>query len=72
MAPSTAPGFRPAARAGNPEALIGLGDAYRRLKRTRDALDAYRQYLKQYPRGENSSIAQRQVELLNEQLVAEP
>ena len=44
--------FRPAARAGNPEALIGLGDAYRRLNRVRDALAAYRQYLKQYPRGE--------------------
>ena len=43
-----------------------------RWMRIARALDAYRQYLKQYPRGENSSIAQRQVELLNEQLVAEP
>jgi len=64
--------FRPAARGGNPEALIGLGDAYRRLGRAKEALAAYREYLERYPRGERSSIAQRQVELLTEQLEDNP
>jgi predicted Zn finger-like uncharacterized protein len=64
--------FRPAAKSGNPEALIGLGDAYRRLGRVRDALAAYKEYLQRYPRGERRSIAQRQVELLTEQLESNP
>jgi predicted Zn finger-like uncharacterized protein len=64
--------FRPAAKSGNPEALIGLGDAYRRLGRVRDALDAYKQYMQRYPRGERRSIAQRQIELLTEQLESNP
>src|SRR5262249_13472723 len=37
--------FLPAAHAGNLEALIGLGDTYRRLNRPRDALKAYQTYL---------------------------
>jgi predicted Zn finger-like uncharacterized protein len=64
--------FRPAAKGGNPEALIGLGDAFRRLGRARDALDAYKEYMQRYPRGERRSIAQRQIELLTEQLESNP
>ena len=64
--------FAPAAKGGNPEALIGLGDAYRRLGRMRDALVAYKEYLDRYPRGERRSIAQRQIELLTEQLESDP
>ncbi len=60
--------FRPAARDGHPEAFIGLGDAYRRLGRSKDALDAYQTYLRRFPKGVRSSIAQRQSELLTEQL----
>jgi predicted Zn finger-like uncharacterized protein len=60
--------FRPAAKSGHAEAFIGLGDAYRRLGRSRDALDAYKTYLQRYPTGARSSIAQRQSELLTEQL----
>ena len=63
--------FGPAAKGGNPEALIGLGDAYRRLGRMRDALVAYKEYLERYPRGERRSIAQRQIELLTEQLASD-
>jgi tetratricopeptide (TPR) repeat protein len=60
--------FKPAASAGHAEALIGLGDAYRRLGRTRAALEAYQKYLKQFPGGSRTSIAQRQIELLQEQV----
>jgi tetratricopeptide (TPR) repeat protein len=60
--------FKPAARDGRAEALIGLGDAYRRLGRIRDALVAYQTYLHRYPNGTRSSIARRQSELLSEQL----
>jgi tetratricopeptide (TPR) repeat protein len=60
--------FRPAAQHGHAEAFIGMGDAYRRLGRTRDALDAYQTYLKRFPDGPRRSIAQHQSELLSEQL----
>jgi predicted Zn finger-like uncharacterized protein len=60
--------FRPAAQHGHAEALIGLGDALRRIGRTREALDAYNMYLKRFPDGARRSIAQHQSELLSEQL----
>ena len=60
--------FLPAAHAGNLEALIGLGDAYRRLNRPRDALKAYQSYLNREPSGPRSSIARSQVERLNDAL----
>ena len=45
-----------------------MGDAYRRIGRTREALDAYETYLKRFPDGPRRSIAQHQSELLSEQL----
>jgi predicted Zn finger-like uncharacterized protein len=60
--------FRSAASRDHADALIGLGDAYRKLGRTKDALEAYRSYLKRFPKGDQRSIAQRQSELLAEQL----
>jgi tetratricopeptide (TPR) repeat protein len=62
--------FKPAARAGHAEAWIGLGDTYRRVGRMRDALDAYKTYLSRFPKGPRKSIAERQIQLLNEQLAA--
>ncbi len=59
--------FRKAKRRGHPEAFIGLGDAYRRLGRIEDALDAYEAYLVRFPGGDRRSIARRQIELLSEQ-----
>jgi predicted Zn finger-like uncharacterized protein len=64
--------FAPAARAGHSEALIGLGDTYRRIGRTAQALEAYQTYVKRFPRGSRRSIAQRQIELLREQELASP
>jgi len=60
--------FRPAATRGSPDAWLGLGDSYRRLGRMRDALAAYKTYEERFPAGSRSSIAQRQIELLTEQL----
>lgn len=60
--------FRAAATAGSAEALIGLGDAYRRLGKLRAALSAYREYVQRYPKGDRGSIARHQIELLTEQL----
>jgi tetratricopeptide (TPR) repeat protein len=62
--------FRAAAATGHPDAAIGLGDTYRRLGRLDDALKAYRSYLKRFPQGARRSIAEHQVELLQEQLGA--
>ena len=56
--------FRPAARAGYGDAYIGLGDAYRRLGRDREALEAYQSYLERRPNGPRASIARRQVDEL--------
>ena len=64
--------FRPAANHGHAEALIGLGDAFRRLNRPRDALNAYQTYLQRFPHGDRQSIAQHQSELLSEQLGSSP
>jgi regulator of sirC expression with transglutaminase-like and TPR domain len=60
--------FVAAARSGNDDALIGLGEAYRRLQRPRDALRAYQNYLNRVPNGKQVSIARAQVERLSEEL----
>jgi tetratricopeptide (TPR) repeat protein len=60
--------FLPAAKVGHGEALIGLGDTYRRVGRSEEALEAYKTYVRRFPRGSRRSIAQRQIELLREQL----
>jgi hypothetical protein len=60
--------FLPAAKVGYGEALIGLGDTYRRVGRSEEALEAYKTYVRRFPRGSRRSIAQRQIELLREQL----
>jgi tetratricopeptide (TPR) repeat protein len=62
--------FLAATRAGNDEAWIGLGDAYRRLGRPRDALRAYQSYLTRSPNGRQISIAQAQIDRLTEELNA--
>jgi predicted Zn finger-like uncharacterized protein len=59
--------FLAATRVGNDDALIGLGDAYRRMSRPRDALRAYQNYLTRNPNGRHASIAQAQVERLSEE-----
>jgi tetratricopeptide (TPR) repeat protein len=60
--------FRSAASGGHSDALIGLGDAYRRLGRFADALRTYKSYLSRFPRGPRRSIAEHQIELLQEHL----
>jgi predicted Zn finger-like uncharacterized protein len=60
--------FLPAAKVGYGEALIGLGDTYRRIGRSEEALEAYKTYVRRFPRGSRRTIAQRQIELLEEQL----
>ncbi len=62
--------FAPAAQKGNASALIGLGDAYRRLKRPRDAMKAYQNYLTREPTGPQANIARAQLERLGEELGA--
>lgn len=64
--------FRVAAAAGYPDATIGLGDTYRRLGRLDDALRTYKGYLKRFPRGARRSIAEHQIELLQEQVGTRP
>lgn len=59
--------FTPASVAGFGDALIGLGDTYRRLGRNEDALRAYERYLNRFPNGPRASIAGRQAERLREQ-----
>ncbi len=60
--------FLPATRAGNSEAFIGLGDAYRRMGKLREALRAYQSYLSHEPSGAQANIARTQIDRLNEQL----
>lgn len=59
--------FTPASVAGFGDALIGLGDTYRRLGRNEDALSAYERYLNRFPNGPRASIAGRQAERLREE-----
>jgi predicted Zn finger-like uncharacterized protein len=59
--------FLAATRAGNDDALIGLGEAYRRLQRPRDALRTYQNYLARNANGKQASIARAQVERLSEE-----
>jgi predicted Zn finger-like uncharacterized protein len=60
--------FTAAMRSGNDDALIGLGDAYRRVGRNREALRAYQNYLSRKPNGDQVSIARAQVDRLGDEL----
>lgn len=62
--------FQEAKKNGSPEALIGLGEAYRRMNRPRDALRAYQSYIADHPRGPQISIAKAQVDRLTEEASA--
>jgi hypothetical protein len=56
--------FQTAANNGNGDALIGLGDAYRRLGQREQALEAYRRYVQILPSGSHASMARRQIDTL--------
>jgi len=56
--------FRTASATGYSEALIGMGDAYRRIGDIDRALEAYEQYLTRSPSGPHASIARRQADRL--------
>jgi predicted Zn finger-like uncharacterized protein len=56
--------FRTAAKASYADAYIGLGEAYRKLGRTEDALAAYERYLERWPGGSSASVARAQVSSL--------
>ncbi len=56
--------FQAAASAGHGDALIGLGDAYRRVGQSAQALDAYRRYVQILPTGRSASLARHQIEVL--------
>lgn len=57
--------FTTAATAGHADALIGLGDAHRRLGQREQALEAYRRYLQVSPSGAHAAMARRHVETLS-------
>lgn len=59
--------FRQAAGQGYAEAYIGLGQAYRRMGRTSDALTAFQRYLERLPGGPRASVAQRNIDELRAQ-----
>jgi predicted Zn finger-like uncharacterized protein len=63
---SAAREFETAADAGSAEAMIGLGEAYRRLRRDGDALRTYQRYLQRG--GPDAAIARHWVEVLTETL----
>jgi tetratricopeptide (TPR) repeat protein len=56
--------FQKAAPQEWPEAYFGLGDAYRKLERDREAIEAYQSYLKKGTNDELLSIAQRYIQKL--------
>lgn len=58
--------FEAASNAGSADAMIGLGEAYRRLQRDEDALRIYQRYLQQG--GPEAAIARHWVEVLTESL----
>jgi tetratricopeptide (TPR) repeat protein len=61
----TAMGYlRGPAAAGYGEAMIGMGEAYRKSNRGAEALAAYREYLTRFPSGAEASIARRWVSTL--------
>jgi len=65
--------FRPAAQAGYANAYIGLGQAYRRMGRLREAVEAYQGYLNRYgSTGPQSALAQSQIRELTAQLEGQP
>jgi predicted Zn finger-like uncharacterized protein len=53
--------LRGPAAAGYGEAMIGMGEAYRKANRSAEALAAYREYLTRFPSGAEASIARRWV-----------
>lgn len=60
--------FRQAAGQGYAEAYLGLGDAYRRLGRDRDALTAYERYTERLPGGPQAAAARQKADALRSQL----
>ncbi|MBX3251458.1 MAG: tetratricopeptide repeat protein, partial [Myxococcales bacterium] len=62
--------FRPAARNDYGDAYIGLGDAYRRMGRTDEALQTYRAYLASRPNGPLASVARQHIANLEAQAPA--
>jgi hypothetical protein len=56
--------FQSAANNGDGDALIGMGDAYRRLGQREQALEAYRRYVQILPSGSHASVARRQIDAL--------
>lgn len=67
--------LRGPAAAGYGEAMIGMGEAYRKSNRGAEALAAYREYLTRFPAGAEASIARRWVGALaaeHERPAAEP
>jgi tetratricopeptide (TPR) repeat protein len=58
------PYLRRAAGNGFAEASIGLGDAYRKLERKEDAIEAYETYLARLPHGSRAAYAKKQLEAL--------
>jgi predicted Zn finger-like uncharacterized protein len=65
---SAAEKFRTAAKASYADAYIGLGEAYRKLGRTEDALAAYERYLERWPSGSSASVARNQASALRASL----
>ncbi|AKF07627.1 tetratricopeptide repeat protein [Sandaracinus amylolyticus] len=59
-----------AADRGYADALIGVGDAHRRLNQREQALSAYERYLERAPNGSRASIARRQADRLRTELGA--
>jgi predicted Zn finger-like uncharacterized protein len=62
--------FRPAAAAGYGDAFIGQADAYRRMGRDAQALEAYRRYVQRRPTGQHAAVANRQIAELSARLEA--
>jgi hypothetical protein len=56
--------FQSAANNGDGDALIGMGDAYRRLGQREQALEAYRRYVQILPSGSHARVARRQIDAL--------
>ncbi len=56
--------LRAPAAVGYGEAMIGMGEAYRKANRGPEALAAYREYLARFPSGAEASIARRWVDTL--------
>jgi predicted Zn finger-like uncharacterized protein len=60
--------FSIAARSGNDEALVGLGETFRRLGRPRDAIRSYQNYISKNPQGAQVGNARAQAERITAEL----